>query len=130
MNRSRQSYRVFSRTLLSAVAVVASLPGVGFFVTPGFSQGTRADYERAASLESRFQAKVLNESLYHQWLGDTSRFWYAVEKPEDRREYFLFDPDSPDSEGPIRPLFDRSRLATALAESSGHPVDPDALPNR
>ena len=111
----------------TAIFFVAVFFATLFFSITGFAQGSRTDYERAAAIESRFQGKVFNESLYHQWLGEGARGWYAVENPGDRREYFLFDPDS---DPVIRPLFDHTRLAAALAAASGQSVDPAALPNR
>src|SRR5215510_8766678 len=40
------------------------------------AQVTQADYERAASLRTRFQGLALNIVDRSNWIGKTSRFWY------------------------------------------------------
>jgi dipeptidyl aminopeptidase/acylaminoacyl peptidase len=88
------------------------------------AQGTRADYERAERfLAPRVDSLVLNERVRPTWLGRTDRFWYARDLP-DGREVMLVDPA-----GPRRaPAFDHPRLAAALTEALGRPVEPNRLP--
>jgi dipeptidyl aminopeptidase/acylaminoacyl peptidase len=88
------------------------------------AQGTRADYERAERfLGSRLDSLVLNERAYPNWLGRTDRFWYTRDLP-DGREIVLVDPV-----GPRRaPAFDHTRLAAALTEVLGRPIEATRLP--
>jgi dipeptidyl aminopeptidase/acylaminoacyl peptidase len=104
--------------LLAVIAVVRALPA------PAVAQGTRADYERAERfLGPRVDSLVLNERVRPNWLGRTDRFWYARALP-DGHEVLLVDPA-----GPRRgPAFDHARLAAALTEALGKPVEPARLP--
>ncbi len=54
------------------------------------AQGTRADYERAASLRARFQEKVYRDRVVPQWL-DGERFWYRVALPGGKQETWLVE---------------------------------------
>jgi dipeptidyl-peptidase-4 len=54
------------------------------------AQGTKADYERAAGLPSRFRSTVFRDRITPHWL-DGDRFWYEVQAPGGKRETWLVD---------------------------------------
>ena len=50
-----------------------------FLTTFAVAQGTRADYERAASLSKRTEGKVFRAKVSPRWLPDGNGFWYRIE---------------------------------------------------
>jgi dipeptidyl aminopeptidase/acylaminoacyl peptidase len=103
----------------TAVALALIAPSHG-----ARAQGTRADYERAERfLGAHLDSLVLNERVRPTWLGETDRFWY-VRDLADGREVVLVDPAGPRT----GPAFDHVRLAAALTEAAGRPVDTKRLP--
>jgi dipeptidyl aminopeptidase/acylaminoacyl peptidase len=103
----------------AVIAIALALPVHG-----ALGQGTRADYERAERfLGSRLDSLVRNERVRPNWLGQTDRFWYIRDLP-DGREVLVVDPA-----GPSRaPAFDHARLAAALSDALGRPVEARRLP--
>ncbi len=91
--------------------------------TNAHAQGTRADYERAASLGRLFAGKVIGGKVRPQWLAGNVAFWFVKEKPEGRSEFVLVDA----AKGEMRPAFDHARLATALAVAAKKPADAERL---
>jgi dipeptidyl aminopeptidase/acylaminoacyl peptidase len=87
-------------------------------------QGTQADYDRANNLQSTFANKVLNESVTPGWIGGGSNFWYVEQLPGSKRRFVLVEPGKKSQ----RPLFDHSRLSTALGEKTKRKIDPNNLP--
>ena len=55
------------------------------------AQGTKADYERAASVRQRFAGKVLNATLRPTWFEDDSKFWYFAQRPDGKKEWVVVD---------------------------------------
>jgi len=103
----------------AVIAIACSLPAQGVM-----AQGTRVDYERAERfLAPRVDSLVLNERVRPTWLGETDRFWYVRDLP-DGREVVLVDPAVPRR----GPAFDHARLAAALSEALGKPVEATRLP--
>ena len=51
-------------------ALVLLVPAVSF------AQGTMADYQRAAALQTRYSPLVIDSPDAPVWIGTTSRFWY------------------------------------------------------
>ena len=56
-----------------------------------FSQGSKADYERAMGLEKRVSNKVFRDTVEPVWLPDGKQFWYRVETGPGRHELVLVD---------------------------------------
>src|ERR1051325_6388224 len=56
--------------------------------------------------------------------GETNRFWYRVGLPRGESEFILVNAEA----GTRAPAFDHARLARALAEKTGQPVDARKLP--
>jgi len=106
------------RFILATVIVAVALP------PQARAQGTRADYEHAERfLGPHLDSLVRNERVRPTWLGATDRFWYVRDLP-DGREVVLVDPAGPRS----GPAFDHARLAAALSEALGRPIDAKHLP--
>ena len=95
-----------------------------FLASTAFAQGTRADYERAASLTRRTEGKLFKESLAPHWLPGNNAFWYRNDLAGGAREFILVEA----AKGERRPAFDHARLATALAAASGREVKSERLP--
>ncbi len=91
--------------------------------TNGVAQGTKADYARAASIESRVGNLVRRDDLDPQWI-DAHRCWYAVDTVGGGREFVLVDAAKADR----APLFDHERLAAVLSTKLGKPIDAAQLP--
>jgi dipeptidyl aminopeptidase/acylaminoacyl peptidase len=87
------------------------------------AQGTRADYERAATLGARVSGKVLNRAVSPRWISP-KEFWYRVELSEGRRAYWRVDAEKATKS----PLFEAESLAKALSDSLGRSVDAERLP--
>src|SRR5690242_1764164 len=75
--------------------------------TTALSQGTKADYDRAASLKEKFKNKVLFAPEKFQWLGD-GKLMYQ-EQTTKGREFIIAE------NGAKKPAFDQAKLAGALA---------------
>ncbi|MDD8027480.1 MAG: DPP IV N-terminal domain-containing protein, partial [Acidobacteriota bacterium] len=107
------------RVRLIAVVLVAAL----FWPLLLSAQGTRADYERAASLREKWQSLPVDLPERPSWIGKTHRFWYR-KSVIGGFEFVLVDADKA-SKGPA---FDHGKLAAALAVELKDKVDPQKLP--
>jgi dipeptidyl aminopeptidase/acylaminoacyl peptidase len=56
-----------------------------------WAQGTRADYDRAATLSETFRGKVSGLEIKPRWSEDGSRLVYTVDRRDGTRETFLVD---------------------------------------
>jgi len=111
------------RTLfhLSFVFLTALLPATSIL-----AQGSKQDYERAASYGDRTRDKVFRTSVRPHWLDDKSRFWYRIEVGPRQYEFVFVDAE----QGVRQPAFDHDRVATALGEACGKEVLAKQLPFR
>jgi len=103
-------FRVGLALLLSAGAVVA--------------QGTKADYDRAASLPGKYGGTVYRDKVEPRFLPGGDAFWYRVDLANEGREYVLVDC----VKGERKPAFDAAKLAKALGDATSKPVDARKLP--
>jgi dipeptidyl aminopeptidase/acylaminoacyl peptidase len=87
------------------------------------AQGTKADYERAASLQQLFGGKVARAQVQPQWIGREGQFWYMADLGEGKREFVRVDP----AKGERRLAFDHAKLAAALAKAGGKEARGDRL---
>jgi len=97
-----------------------------FLATPGqfaASQGLPADYQRADRFLERSQGKVFRDRVTPHWFAGNDRFWYRLDLPGGIREFVVVDA----VRGEKRPAFDHVRLAVALSEAGGKPVEADRL---
>ena len=80
------------------------------FPLSSHADGTAEDYARAASLRSRWEGRVLNESIEPHW---TKNFvWYERARPDGEKEFAVVDL----KEGSRRIVADREIISPALAE--------------
>ncbi|MFP6692839.1 MAG: DPP IV N-terminal domain-containing protein, partial [Pirellulales bacterium] len=89
-----------------------------------FAQGTGADYRRAANLPKQTEGKVFEDRIEAQWLSAGERFWYRNQLADAGLEFVFVDAKS----GSRQAAFDHAKLAAALAEKLGRPIDPKRLP--
>ena len=68
-----------------------SLPLLLILVPTLFAQGTKADYERAASLRAKYAGKVFRDKVEPHWFANGDRFWYDVKLPDGKSETVLVD---------------------------------------
>ncbi len=94
--------------------------------TSAWAQGSKEDYERAASYADRTRNRVFRANVQPKWIGSSSRFWYRIEIGRDRFEFIFVDGDR----GTRRPAFDHERLAAALGNATGKSVSAANLPFR
>ena len=74
------------------------------------AQGTKEDYERAASLRKRTENKVYRDRVQANWLPGGTRFWYQVKTGPESHEFVRVDAET----GERKEAFDHRRLAEAL----------------
>lgn len=92
------------RTLLAVLVVSSGL------LSPGRAQGSRADYERAASLPERFRSAVRNRRLEVHWLESASKVWFRDERLVGAQSWRIVDAER----GTNEPLFDERFTQAAL----------------
>lgn len=113
--RFRASFRA-SLVLFTMLALTASVLG----------QGSKQDYERAASYGGRTRNKVFRSDVRPNWLDDKQRFWYRIEIGPQQYEFVFVDAEK----GARQLAFDHERVAEALGEASGEKVQAKQLPFR
>lgn len=109
-----------SRAILRLVLLLVLVALAG---SPANAQGTRADYERAASLRQRVEGRVVNTVPEVTWIDDT-HLWYVVDRGAGRREFIEVDAAT----GLKRALFDGKQVAAGLSRALGREVDAANLP--
>ncbi len=77
------------------------------------AQGSRADYERAASLSRRLSGKVFRDRVEAHWLPGNAQFWYEAKTGTNTSEFIFVDAES----GERRAAFDHAKLAKALTKA-------------
>jgi len=88
------------------------------------AQGSRADYERAASLSARFSGKVFRDRVEAHWLTNNTQFWYELKTGPAAREFIFVDAEK----GIRQPAFDHLKLAQALANAGVKEAPASNLP--
>lgn len=111
---------LFGMNPLKHTLVLASILLVA---SSAHAQGGKADYDRAASLESRVRNKVLNASVECQWLTPAT-LYYPLAGSDGSLSYESLDA----STGIRRPLFDHVNLATQLESLFSTKFDATRLP--
>jgi dipeptidyl aminopeptidase/acylaminoacyl peptidase len=97
-----------------------------FLTVSALAQGTKADYERALSLDRRTTGKVFRTTVTPRWLPGGNAFWYRIETAPGQFEHVFVDV----SKGERRRGLDARSLAKLLSDVLGRPVEPDALPGQ
>ena len=93
-------------------------------IGPAAGQGTRSDYERAASLHRLTDNKVFRDRVQPNWFADGRKCWYRVRTGPNRHEFVLVDAE----QGTRQPAFDHVRLAAALEKAGVRQPQADRLP--
>lgn len=117
---------------------------------PICAQGTKADYERAATLGQRVAGKFTSGAIRPHWITGSdnegnagganapggsinapalgalagNRFWYRRDLPDGKRLLLLVDP----VKALKQPAFDAPRMAAALSKILGRNIDAERLP--
>ncbi|HVJ67785.1 MAG TPA: hypothetical protein VM510_07375, partial [Caulifigura sp.] len=107
---------------MNRVAVVAAL--IWGCCAVASAQGTRADYERAASLQSLTRNKVLREGVDPHWIEGGKALWYRVRTGSESFEWCVVDART----GEKRRAFDHDKLASALSAEGVKNAAADNLP--
>jgi dienelactone hydrolase len=90
---------------------------------PLYAETPQANYKLANKFSSKQLAPMIySTSVQPKWIGKTDTFWYAY-RTSAGTSYWLVDPEKKSK----KPLFDRTKLASHLAEQSRRPVDADTL---
>jgi hypothetical protein len=105
------------------VFCILSFPTAPCSIVSAQSQVTQADYERAATLRSKYQSLALNIPERATWIGNTPRFWYR-KSIKDGYQFVLVDAATLVK----APAFDHERLAASLSAISGEKVSALKLP--
>ncbi|MGD9589298.1 MAG: DPP IV N-terminal domain-containing protein [Pyrinomonadaceae bacterium] len=87
------------------------------------AQGTLADYERARSLQEKFQSAVANMPGPAAWIAGTNSFWYR-RAVLDGSEIIRVDADTLAKQ----PAFDHAKLAAAISAAAGTEFKANRLP--
>ncbi|MBK9155093.1 MAG: DPP IV N-terminal domain-containing protein [Chloracidobacterium sp.] len=87
------------------------------------AQGTLADYERARSLQEKFQSAVANMPGPVTWIAGTNSFWYR-RTVLDGSEIIRVDADTLAKQ----PAFDHAKLAAAISSAAGTEFKANRLP--
>jgi dipeptidyl aminopeptidase/acylaminoacyl peptidase len=87
---------------------------LGGLAHSGWGQDTRADFDRALTLQKTYSALVLNEPDAPVWLDGGDRVLYR-KSVEGGHTFVIYDASTLTQE----PAFDQSKLAAALSAASG-----------
>lgn len=111
---------MLQRKLLANTLLLA---GLLLLPAAGYSQGTRADYERAERFRTTSQDLAVNILGRIEWIGKTSRFWYR-KSVKGGREFVLVDAETLTR----KPAFDHEKLAASLSAATGRNYTALTLP--
>ncbi|WP_165244409.1 S9 family peptidase [Paludisphaera soli] len=106
------------RCQLLAVALLVAVSAFSGVVRAG-DEGSKAAYDRADALYEKVRDKVFKACVRPTWLPQGRRFWYRNDLPDDARQYLYVDAEK----GERRPAFDHAKLAEALSQKAGRPLD-------
>jgi dipeptidyl aminopeptidase/acylaminoacyl peptidase len=90
---------------------------------PALAQDAPSALAQARARLGRFDNTVFRTGVRAHWLPDGKGFWYRVETGPESREYLRVDAGL----GTRAPAFDHAKLAEALAQATGKPVDSHRL---
>jgi dipeptidyl aminopeptidase/acylaminoacyl peptidase len=88
------------------------------------AEGTKQDYQNAATLRQKTNGKVLNEKIDLHWVPDADRFWYRVRTPEETWRFIFVDAER----GSRKIAFDHDRLAGVLSKELQQKINPGDIP--
>ena len=102
--------------------LLMALAGITASASLIHAQGTLADYQRAGSLRTKYNAAALNIPETPHWL-DSSHFWYR-KSVAGGHKFFVMNVDG----AAKAEAFDHEKLADALSRATGHKYTALALP--
>lgn len=128
--RSRFRFRFRSASIrlhrtLAASFLALVVPVFGATITAS-AQGTRADYERAATFEQRTSNRVFRLRVEPQWNAAGTAFWYRVDTGPDAHEFVWVDVER----GERKAAFDHGKLAASLQAAVRPPPSPAVSASR
>jgi dipeptidyl aminopeptidase/acylaminoacyl peptidase len=88
------------------------------------AQGTKADYDRAASLGNKYKGQVFRDKVDLSAMPDNEHFSYKVATGPGTWEYILVDP----VKGDRKVGFDHAQVAKLLGEVTKTDLNPNKLP--
>jgi dipeptidyl aminopeptidase/acylaminoacyl peptidase len=103
------------------------LIAISFFVLSidvAYTQGTQADYDRAAKLGERYQGKALNVRPLINWSASGDQIVYRQSKPDGSTHFVQLDVVT----GKRTPAFDHERLAAELSKATKKTIQATKLP--
>jgi dipeptidyl aminopeptidase/acylaminoacyl peptidase len=100
------------------------LPLLLLIPCPALAQGTKSDYERAASLTGLTRGKVFRDRVEPHWFDDNRQFWYKINTAAGSHEFVVVEAEK----GIRRAAFDHQKLAEALAKKKITSAPADRLP--
>ncbi len=89
-----------------------------------YSQGTKADYDRANNLRERYRGTVLNERVTPNWIDGTQNFWFTHQGQNGAKTFMLVTPGNEKK----APAFDHKKVAEIATKIIGKTVEADFLP--
>ena len=101
------------------------LIGVGIILVcfgQTFAQGTAADYERASSLRTKYEAAAIDIAGNPTWIGTSHRFWYR-KLSRGLNEYVIYDADTLKKQT----AFDHEKIAASLSKLTNNTLKPGDL---
>jgi dipeptidyl aminopeptidase/acylaminoacyl peptidase len=87
------------------------------------AQGTKADYQRAAELDQKFQGLTVNVPGPVAWIGDSPRCWYR-KSVTGGHQFVMVDAERLTK----KPAFDHQAIAAALSNATGKNYTAITLP--
>ena len=94
-----------------------------FLLAQSFAQGTLADYERARSLQDKYQTAVVNMPGPSVWITGTNSFWYR-KTVRDSSEIIRVDAETFAKQA----AFDHEKMAAAMSAATGSQFIANELP--
>ena len=102
--------------LLASIALSGSL----------LAQGTKTDYENAASLRERTRGKVSGDRIKVHWIDGSECLWYRADLGNGKSEYRFVN----SAEGTNELAFEHRKLSDSIVKSTNLKSMPNRLPIR
>jgi dipeptidyl aminopeptidase/acylaminoacyl peptidase len=101
--------------------VLLLLPGMSSRIA--HAQGTPADYERAKSLKTKYEAAAIDIAGPATWIGNSNHFWYR-KLSKGMNEFIVVDAQTLQKQ----PAFDHAKIAASLSKVTGTNYKAQDLP--
>ncbi|MEZ6139024.1 MAG: prolyl oligopeptidase family serine peptidase [Zavarzinella sp.] len=101
--------------------IVLCLCGLGTHV--GYTQGSKADYQRAEDIRKLGFGNVFRDRMEPKWFDNNRKFWYSVSTAPGMKEYVVVDAH----QGTRKLAFSHKDVGAALAGESKRQINPNQL---